>query len=58
MRKFIESLVQLPKWYGFVVVLTYSTLMAVYMSDINTQYLLHGMEISGILKIFLQLHFV
>ncbi len=58
MDHFFERLIQIPKLYGTIVVLVYSILVSEYISSINKLFMTRGIEITSILKIFLQLHFV
>ena len=58
MDHFFERLIQIPKLYGTIVVLVYSILVSEYISSINKLFMTRGIEITSILKTFMQLNFV
>lgn len=58
MKNLIEKILGLPKWYGLCVVLIYAALLAEYMSEVNSIFLLQGLEISNVVKIFVRLSYV
>lgn len=58
MKKTVEKIATLPKWYGLCIVLIYAVLTAEYMSDINSFFLKQGIEATSVLKFFLGFSYV
>lgn len=58
MNKYVDKIVSLPKWYAYGAVLVYSVLTAEYMSEINRFFLSQGIEVTSLLKFFMQLNYV
>ena len=55
MKKIVEKIVTLPKWYGYSVLLFYSVLTAEYVSEINSFFIKQGIETTSFLNFFLGL---
>lgn len=52
MKKIVEKIVTLPKWYGYSVLLFYSVLTAEYVSEINSFFIKQGIETTSFLNFF------
>lgn len=57
MKNFFKVLVKLPKWYGIIIVLVYGVLVAEYISTLNELFMMRGIEITDIVKIFMRISF-
>ena len=57
MKILFEAFVKLPKWYGIIIVLAYSALVAEYMLTLNEQFMFRSIEITGVIKTFMQISF-
>lgn len=57
MKKIIESLLSLSKWYGFFIVLIYALLTVEFISLLSDICLEYGMQISGIVETFMQISY-
>jgi hypothetical protein len=58
MKKIVEKIVSLPKWYSYSVMFIYSVLVAEYMSEINIFFLKQGIEVTRIVWALMQLSYV
>lgn len=58
MKKIIESLSSLPKWYGFLIVLIYALLTAEFIALLSDICLEYGMQISDLVETFMQISYI
>lgn len=58
MKKIVEKIVTLPKWYGYSVLLFYSVLTAEYVSEINSFFIKQGIETTSFLNFFWGLSYI
>ena len=58
MKKTIENIASLPKWYGFVAISMYAILFAEYMNTINIIYISNKAELSGFISTIMNINYV
>ena len=58
MKKLIENIVSLPKWYGLMIVLMYAVFFAEFILALNKLYISSGIGFSGIINTLMRINYV